>query len=92
MTASDADNLATLVSGDLQRVLRSIAQSARKVFSCDSVVLWSQQESTALTSAVRACVGAGARVVVGGPGGDEVLLPDRVMRVTSLVDATDRLA
>ncbi|MBH0775647.1 MerR family transcriptional regulator [Nocardia bovistercoris] len=56
-----------------------------------SVVLWSQQESTALTSAARACAGARAAVFVGGPGWDEVILPERVTRLTSLVEATDRL-
>ncbi|WP_054814970.1 MerR family transcriptional regulator [Nocardia arizonensis] len=57
-----------------------------------SVVLWSQQESTALASAVRACVGAGARVLVGGPGWDEVILPERVLRVGSLIEAADLLS
>ncbi|MET7769635.1 MerR family transcriptional regulator [Nocardia sp. NPDC005366] len=57
-----------------------------------SVMLWSQQESTALTSAVRACAGTGARVFVGGPGWDEVILPETVTRVRSLADAADLLA
>ncbi|MEV0295479.1 MerR family transcriptional regulator [Nocardia sp. NPDC050710] len=57
-----------------------------------SVVLWSQQESTALTSAVRACLGASARVFVGGPGWEEVILPDSAIRVVSLTDAVDHLA
>ncbi|MGN2636314.1 MerR family transcriptional regulator [Nocardia takedensis] len=56
------------------------------------VVLWSQQESTALSSAARACVGAGARVLVGGPGWDEVILPEGVGRVVSLSDAVEQLA
>ncbi len=56
-----------------------------------AVLLWSQQESTALTSAVRACLGAGARVLVGGPGWEAVFLPDGVERVDNLVDAADRL-
>ncbi|MFQ6329324.1 MULTISPECIES: MerR family transcriptional regulator [unclassified Nocardia] len=55
-------------------------------------VLWSQQESTALTSAVRACVAAGAGVFVGGPGWDAVILPDSVVRLDSLTDAADRLS
>ncbi|WP_216909648.1 MerR family transcriptional regulator [Nocardia noduli] len=57
-----------------------------------SVVLWSQQESTALTSAVRACAHAGAGIFVGGPGWEEVILPDTVHRVRSLTDAVDLLA
>ncbi len=56
-----------------------------------SIVLWSQQESTALTSAVRACLAGRARVYVGGPGWDEVSLPDPVIPVYSLVNAIDRL-
>ncbi len=56
-----------------------------------SIVLWSQQESTALTSAVRACLAGRARVYVGGPGWDEALLPDSVTPVYSLADAIDRL-
>ncbi|MEU4342888.1 MerR family transcriptional regulator [Nocardia sp. NPDC023852] len=57
-----------------------------------AVLLWSQQESTALTSAVRACVDADARVLVGGPGWEGVFLPEDVERIQSLVDAADRLA
>lgn len=57
-----------------------------------AVLLWSQQESTALTSAVRTCVDAGARVLVGGPGWEGVFLPEGVERIQSLVDAADRLA
>ncbi|MBB5911438.1 DNA-binding transcriptional MerR regulator [Nocardia transvalensis] len=56
-----------------------------------SVVLWSQQESTALASAVRACVTARARVLVGGPGWDAVLLPEAVIQVGSLRAAVDLL-
>ncbi|KAF0842546.1 MerR family transcriptional regulator [Nocardia caishijiensis] len=52
-----------------------------------SVLLWSQRESTALTSAVVAGVAAGARVFVGGPGWQEVLLPTGVQRVDGLVEA-----
>ncbi|MCP2318590.1 B12 binding domain-containing protein [Nocardia amikacinitolerans] len=56
-----------------------------------AVLLWSQRESTALTSAVRACLAAGARVLLGGPGWDDVILPDAAARVASLADAVDRL-
>ncbi|MEU7764294.1 MerR family transcriptional regulator [Nocardia sp. NPDC049190] len=57
-----------------------------------AVLLWSQQESTALTSAVRTCLDAGAQVLVGGPGWEAVFLPDDVDHVESLLDAADRLA
>ncbi|MEU2030484.1 MerR family transcriptional regulator [Nocardia amamiensis] len=57
-----------------------------------AVLLWSQQESTALTSAVRACLDAGAQVQVGGPGWEAVFLPESVERVDNLLDAADRLA
>ncbi|TCJ97044.1 MerR-like DNA binding protein [Nocardia alba] len=56
-----------------------------------AVLLWSQRESTALTSAVLACAGAGARVLIGGPGWDAVLLPDTVERVAGLADAVAAL-
>ncbi|MCX4098166.1 MerR family transcriptional regulator [Nocardia sp. alder85J] len=55
------------------------------------VVLWSQQESTALVSAVRACTDAGARVLVGGPGWSTALLPDDVRPLPSLTDAVTEL-
>ncbi|MFD6161207.1 MerR family transcriptional regulator [Nocardia sp. NPDC060256] len=57
-----------------------------------SVLLWSQQEATALTSAVRACLDAGSRVFVGGPGWDSVILPEAAERVASLIDAIDYLS
>ncbi|WP_141808031.1 MerR family transcriptional regulator [Nocardia bhagyanarayanae] len=56
-----------------------------------AVLLWSQRESTALTSAVRACLAAGARVFLGGPGWDDVILPDAAVRVDTLTEAVDRL-
>ncbi|MGY0498836.1 MerR family transcriptional regulator [Nocardia sp. FBN12] len=56
-----------------------------------SVLLWSQRESTALTSAVLACARAGARVLIGGPGWESVLLPDTVERIGSLAAAVDAL-
>ncbi|MFI6047047.1 MerR family transcriptional regulator [Nocardia sp. NPDC051321] len=57
-----------------------------------AVMLWSQQESTALTSAVRLCLNAGSRVLVGGPGWDSVILPDAAERVASLAEAIDYLS
>ncbi|MGW3542831.1 MerR family transcriptional regulator [Nocardia niigatensis] len=56
-----------------------------------AVVLWSQQEETALSSAVRACVDAGAHVFVGGPGWDTLILPEHAQRLSSLVEAVERL-
>ncbi|MBC7301907.1 MAG: MerR family transcriptional regulator [Nocardia sp.] len=56
-----------------------------------SVLLWSHRESTALTSAVLACADAGARVLVGGPGWDAVMLPESVERIGGLVAAVDAL-
>ncbi|MGW5383346.1 MerR family transcriptional regulator [Nocardia sp. NPDC003963] len=55
------------------------------------LVLWSQHESTALTSSVRAGTAAGARVLVGGPGWDAVILPAAVTRLASLPEAVGRL-
>lgn len=54
-------------------------------------VLWSQQESTALTSAIRTCHTAGSRVLVGGPGWDAVILPEFAHRLGSLGEAIDRV-
>ncbi|MQY26420.1 MerR family transcriptional regulator [Nocardia aurantia] len=56
-----------------------------------TVVLWSQQESTALVSAVRACADTGARVLVGGPGWSSALLPGGVEPVGTLAEAVERL-
>ncbi|MEV6101204.1 MerR family transcriptional regulator [Nocardia sp. NPDC051981] len=56
-----------------------------------TVVLWSQQEATALTSAIRACDDAGATVYVGGPGWDTLILPDPARRLSSLTDALTQL-
>ncbi|KAA8888383.1 MerR family transcriptional regulator [Nocardia colli] len=57
-----------------------------------AVMLWSQQESTALSSAVRVCLDLGSRVLVGGPGWDSVILPETAERVASLSDAVDHLS
>lgn len=54
-------------------------------------VLWSQQESTALTSAIRACHAAGSRVLVGGPGWDAVILPEFAHHLGGLGEAIDRI-
>ncbi|WP_067667362.1 MerR family transcriptional regulator [Nocardia miyunensis] len=55
------------------------------------VVLWSQRESTALVSAVRACVSAGPPVHVGGPGWAAVRLPAQVRTFPDLVTALTAL-
>lgn len=57
-----------------------------------SLLLWSQRESSALTSAVLAGVDAGAQVFVGGPGWDWVTLPAEVTRIGSLTEAVDALS
>lgn len=56
-----------------------------------SLLLWSQRESSALTSAVLAGLDAGARVFVGGPGWDAALLPPAVARIASLASAVEAL-
>lgn len=56
-----------------------------------TVVLWSQQEATALTSAIRACCDVGAAVYVGGPGWDTLILPEPARRLSSLTDALTQL-
>ncbi len=56
-----------------------------------SLLLWSQRESTALTSAVLAGIEAGARVFVGGPGWDAALLPPEAARIGSLAAAVAAL-
>jgi DNA-binding transcriptional MerR regulator len=55
-------------------------------------VLWSQQESTALTSAIRACHNVESRVLVGGPGWDAVILPEFAHRLDGLGEAIDLIA
>lgn len=56
-----------------------------------TVVLWSQQESTALISAIRAADAAGARVFVGGPGWESAILPDSAATLSGLADAVNRI-
>ncbi|WP_194820000.1 MerR family transcriptional regulator [Nocardia sp. XZ_19_385] len=56
-----------------------------------TVLLWSQQEATALTSALRVCSDAGATVYVGGPGWDTLILPGEVTRIDSLSAAVEQL-
>ncbi|MFR9751285.1 MerR family transcriptional regulator [Nocardia sp. 004] len=75
-----ADVPATALTDTLARLDRPAA-----------VLLWSQRESTALSSAVRACLDAGATILVAGSGWEAILLPDAVIRVDNLQDAVDRL-
>ncbi|MEV6279329.1 MerR family transcriptional regulator [Nocardia sp. NPDC051832] len=56
-----------------------------------TVLLWSQQEATALTSALRVCADANATVYVGGPGWDSLILPGDVHRIDSLGAAVEQL-
>ncbi|MEU8899868.1 MerR family transcriptional regulator [Nocardia sp. NPDC048505] len=56
-----------------------------------AVLLWSQQEATALTSALRECAAAEAAVYVGGPGWDSLILPTTVTRVAGLAEAVELL-
>ncbi|WP_067660175.1 MerR family transcriptional regulator [Nocardia harenae] len=69
----------------------ALADTLGRGTGAKAVLLWSQQEPTALTSAVLTCVEAGARVLAGGPGWESVILPDGARRVGSLADAVARL-
>ncbi|MEV0246601.1 MerR family transcriptional regulator [Nocardia sp. NPDC050712] len=57
-----------------------------------AVLLWSQQEATALTSALRSCADAGATVYVAGPGWDTLILPGVATRIATLEEAVERFA
>ncbi|WP_067860240.1 MerR family transcriptional regulator [Nocardia shimofusensis] len=70
----------------------AVADAVARVGGGPDVVLWSHQESTALTSAVRVCADAGARVFVGGPGWDLAILPEEAIPVLTLADAVARIA
>lgn len=54
-------------------------------------VLWSQQESTALLSAVRTCAERGTRVLLAGPGWEDVPAPDSAEIVKDLQSALTEL-
>ncbi|MFE3187998.1 MerR family transcriptional regulator [Nocardia sp. NPDC059240] len=69
----------------------ALADTLARIAAPATVVLWSQQEPTALTSAVRACIGAGARTCVGGPGWDTVILPEGVVRLSGLAESVEYL-
>ncbi|WP_280236431.1 MerR family transcriptional regulator [Nocardia cyriacigeorgica] len=69
----------------------AIADTLARAEHPPAVVLWSQQESTALISAIRAGAAAGARVFVGGPGWDSAILPESATKLSDLADAVDRI-
>ena len=56
-----------------------------------TAVLWSQQESTALLSAVRKCAERGARVLLAGPGWQDIPTPDPAEFVDDLQSALSEL-
>ncbi|NNH73874.1 MerR family transcriptional regulator [Nocardia uniformis] len=69
----------------------ALTDALRRLKSGARVVLWSQAEPTARTSAIRVCTAAAADVYVGGPGWEAVILPEAVVRVESLSETVDRL-
>ncbi|MGK8464137.1 MerR family transcriptional regulator [Nocardia cyriacigeorgica] len=69
----------------------ALADTLARTDRAPAVVLWSQQESTALISAIRAGEDAGARVFVGGPGWESAILPASATYLTGLADAVDRI-
>lgn len=76
---------ARMLGADVPTV--ALADALARTSGPTSVLLWSQRESTALSSAVVAALAAGARVFVGGPGWQDVLLPAEVQRVDGLAEA-----
>ncbi|MFC8047386.1 MerR family transcriptional regulator [Nocardia sp. NPDC057353] len=80
---------AHMLGGDVPS--SALADTLGRATAAKAVLLWSQQEQTALTSAVLACIDAGARVLAGGPGWESVILPDGARRVGSLADAVEKL-
>ncbi|TLF94939.1 MerR family transcriptional regulator [Nocardia cyriacigeorgica] len=69
----------------------AIADTLARTDRPPAVVLWSQQESTALISAIRAAESAGARVFVGGPGWESAILPETAASLSGLAEAVDRI-
>ncbi|MEU4599952.1 MerR family transcriptional regulator [Nocardia sp. NPDC023988] len=76
---------ARMLGADVPTV--ALADALARTSGPTSVLLWSQRESTALSSAVVAALAAGARVFVGGPGWQDVLLPAEVQPVDGLAEA-----
>ncbi|MEU1980625.1 MerR family transcriptional regulator [Nocardia sp. NPDC019395] len=69
----------------------ALADTLARLPRAADLMLWSQHESTALTSSVRTGAEAGARVFVGGPGWDAAILPPGARHLTSLADALTHL-
>lgn len=70
----------------------ALSDAVARIDRRPDVMLWSQQESTALTSAVRVCVEAGARVFIGGPGWEQAIAPEAAIPVHTLAEAVERIA
>lgn len=68
-------------------VIDAIARRPQRV----TVVLWSQSRQTADLETANAVIGAGARLLVGGPGWASAKLPKNAVRVDSLHAALGRL-
>ena len=68
-------------------VIDAIARRPQRV----TVVLWSQSRHTADLETAKAVIGAGARLLVGGPGWASAKLPKNAVRVDSLHAALRRL-
>jgi MerR family transcriptional regulator, light-induced transcriptional regulator len=68
-------------------VIDAIARRPQRV----TVVLWSQSRHTADVETAKAVIGAGARLLVGGPGWASAKLPKNAVRVDSLPAALGRL-
>ena len=68
-------------------VIDAIARRPQRV----TVVLWSQSRQTADLETAKAVMGAGARLLVGGPGWASAKLPKNAVRVDSLPVALRRL-
>jgi hypothetical protein len=68
-------------------VIDAIARRPRRV----TVVLWSQSRRTADLETANAVIGAGAQLLVGGPGWASARLPKKAVRVDSLHAALRRL-
>ncbi|RMI27775.1 MerR family transcriptional regulator [Nocardia stercoris] len=86
---AERDRAATMLGANVPT--EALVDATARI-AAPTVVLWSQQESTALASAVAACVAAGARVFVAGPGWASVRLPGDVETLTGLTEALTALA
>ena len=80
---------ALMLGGDVPRaaLIDAIGRRTGRV----TVVLWSQATGTADAATAKAVIGAGTRVLVGGPGWGGAKLPKNAVRVESLTSALRRL-